>query len=229
MQKTKIEWCDYSWNPVKGLCPTGCWYCYARAMYKRFKWNPELRLDQKELSQLILFKTTYPAPKRIFVGSTIDLFHPQIPKDWIETIVNLTGLCPEHTFIFLTKFPARYAEFDFPKNCWLGVTVTRVDDLWRLCELNNTGCKNLRFCSIEPFLCGLGDIGGAYYWEKHQIKWLIIGALTGPKAQKHPVNRTWVETLLEDAKYANIPVFLKPNLKSVWGLNLIQEFPEERG
>ena len=71
MQKSKIEWCDYTINPVKGLCPVGCSYCYARRMYKRFGWNPEIRYDD------MVWQTGGYMPKgsKIFIGSTIDLFH----------------------------------------------------------------------------------------------------------------------------------------------------------
>jgi protein gp37 len=56
MNKTKIEWCDYTWNPVKGLCPVGCEYCYTHKIYKRFKWNPKIRFDEKELKALSQLK-----------------------------------------------------------------------------------------------------------------------------------------------------------------------------
>ena len=63
MQRTKIEWCDVTYNPVKGLCPMGCSYCYARKFYKRFRWDPTIRLDEKELEAPLRFKR----PAKIFV------------------------------------------------------------------------------------------------------------------------------------------------------------------
>lgn len=211
MQKTKIEWCDYTWNPVKGLCPQACWYCYARAMYKRFKWNPEVRADDKA------FRAPSPGkPTRIFVGSTIDLFHPQIPSPWIDKIIWRAGTEPEHTFIFLTKNPARYAEFDFPDNCWLGVTVTRDRELPMKPFLRDK--KSHLFISYEP----LFEICHVPMWSQ----WNIMGALTGPQAKKHQPDREWVRGMVLASGLMGVPVFLKDNLKAVWGEDLIQEHPE---
>ena len=215
MQKTKIEWCDYSWNPVKGLCPNACWYCYARAMYKRFKWNPRIRADDKA------FCAPSPGkPTRIFVGSTIDLFHPQIPSPWLHKIIWRAGTEPDHTFIFLTKNPARYAEFDFPKNCWLGTTVTRREDMGKICHLGRK--ENIVFISYEPLLDHIA-------FPSDWVDWVIVGAMTGPGANKHQPHKEWVEKIVRRAKRdgINIPVFLKNNLKPIWGPDLIQECPKQ--
>ena len=219
MQKTKIEWCDYTWNPVKGLCPQACWYCYARAMYKRFKWNPEVRFDRKE------FMVEMPQkPSRIFVGSTIDLFHSKIPFNWIQYIRGVAMDHPEHTFLFLTKNPARYAEFDFPDNCWLGVTVTRrYPDM----EKYDWSCfkktKNLRFVSFEPLL---DRVGIPVSNGNPLVDWVIVGAMTGAKKKFYQPEKEWIETILNTCEKENLPVFLKNNLKAVWGEKLIQEWPQ---
>ena len=223
MNKTKIDWADYTWNPVKGLCPTGCWYCYARALYKRFKWDSKIRLDDKELEAP--YHLAHGTSKRIFVGSTIDLFHPNIPTVWIKLILRIVKVEFYHTFIFLTKFPARYAEFDFPKNCWLGVTVTQEEDNWRLDHLKKKAKTNITFVSYEPLL---GVITSIPIW----VKWFIIGCLTGPHAKKYVPHRFNVALMVDAAKPTSwakpfdIPVFLKDNLQKVWGKKLIQEFPE---
>lgn len=242
MQKTKIEWADYSWNPVKGICPNNCWYCYARAMYKRFKWNSEIRLNESEIYSPAFNLN----PKLIFVGSTIDLFHDDIPSKWIRRIIGVCGVCCQHTYVFLTKFPARYAEFDFPKNCWLGVTVTGPQDVWRIeqmainfgksvGELLHGGKRppklNLPFVSLEPFLepiPNLGDSGFGF------MDWVIMGALTGPKAKQHQPKKEWIEKIMkfyvdrwEQQNQNKSALFLKNNLKSIWGTDLIQEWPSE--
>lgn len=245
MQKTKIEWCDISWNPVKGLCPTGCWYCYARAMYKRFKWNPDLRLSRSTLENLSSIPKG--TNKRIFVGSTIDLFHPRIPHTWITDILDEIEREDYHTFIFLTKNPARYAEFDFPDNCWLGVTVTGPQDAWRVEQLAiNFGKSvggalrgdkrpiklNLPFVSIEPFLLPLENLGDHAF---QFMDWVIIGALTGPKAKGRQPRKEWIQEIMafyvkkfEEQGLNKPALFLKNNLKEVWGEDLIQEHPERR-
>ena len=216
MQKTKIEWCDYTWNPVKGLCPTGCWYCYARAFYKRFKWDPEIRLDQEEL----WYRDMPKEPSRIFVGSTIDLFHPKIKTGWIDKILYVVQIprFSHHTFIFLTKFPERYAMFNFPKNCWLGVTVTKPVDEHKIFELEKNE-NNLRFISYEPLLRIPTHIPK---W----IQWIIIGALTGAHSKNYKVDPAWIEVFAQHCGLWKIPIFLKNNLQKVWGKKLIQEFPE---
>jgi len=72
LQRTKIEWTDFVWNPVKGICPVGCFYCYARKMYKRFGWDETIRLDSDELVRpMVLSK-----PSKIFVCSTFEIFSP---------------------------------------------------------------------------------------------------------------------------------------------------------
>jgi len=208
MNKTKIEWCDYTINPIKGLCRNDCWYCYAKRMYKRFKWDKHIRLD------LSVFDLTLKNPSRIFVGSTHDIFGDWIPYHWIQEIINIIKIeWSAHTFIFLTKYPKRYVEFLFPNNCWLGTSKTGIENnqshLWGLFS----GMNNIKFISYEPLL-GEPDILPSYLSRPN---WIIVGGLT-PK----PMHKNWwVEQLIDENK--NIPIFLKDNLK--WG-EQIQQFPE---
>src|SRR3990167_8885005 len=101
-QRTKIEWVrnedgtqGCTINPVKGLCPMGCSYCYARAMYKRFKWNPEIRYDRL---QTYITPFEIKRPSRIFVGSTMELFGDWIKKEWLEHIFKMVRCYKQHTF-----------------------------------------------------------------------------------------------------------------------------------
>ena len=89
-----IGWCEFTYNPVKGLCPEACEYCYARRIYSRFLYDPEIRLDKKEL--LAPYKLKKPA--RIFCGSTIELFHQDIHGDWLRQIVKVIEDNPQHVF-----------------------------------------------------------------------------------------------------------------------------------
>ena len=82
MGRTKIEWTDFTINPVKGKCPMACDYCYARKMYDRFKWNPELRFDPT------VFNNLPTKPAKVFVGSTMELFLPQC-EAWLEKIFDM--------------------------------------------------------------------------------------------------------------------------------------------
>ncbi len=95
MNKTKIEWCDYTINPVKGLCPMACSYCYARAMYKRFKWDPEIKFEPIRDSDL-------PAKSsQIFVGSTMELFGEWVDAFWLDSIFRTVRDNPRHTFYII--------------------------------------------------------------------------------------------------------------------------------
>ncbi len=213
MQKSKIEWTDYTWNPIKGLCPVGCWYCYARKMYKRFKWRSEVLLDT------ICF---YPSkPSRIFVCSTFELFHPVVRKKQRDIIFEFIEDCPQHTFQILTKLP-HLIDRPMPDNVWLGTTITnplveheRAYDL-----LINTKAK-MKFISLEPLLSD-------YYHSVIpilQFDWIIIGRLTG-YGKKYDPNKESLERIAEDCRLEfHTPLFMKNNLKEIWGKPLIQEMP----
>jgi len=103
MQKTKIEWCDFTVNPVKGLCPVDCKdtqgksYCYARRLYRRFHWDETIRLDVDAFLPLLEYQHK---PSRIFLGSTIELFGSWVKPEWLDFIFERVRMLPEHTFIF---------------------------------------------------------------------------------------------------------------------------------
>ena len=155
MQKSRIEWTDYTLNPIKGLCPVDCKdnqgksYCYARRMYKRFKWNPEIRFYGvvnlgRELNQIS-------KPSKIFVSSTMELFGEWINPEWLKIILYAAKLYSQHTFIFLTKCPQNLPH-EWPRNCHVGVSVTnqhQYEDAIKYLKQVNAIVK---FLSIEPLL-----------------------------------------------------------------------------
>ncbi len=214
MAKTKIEWCDYSVNPVKGLCPMACPYCYARRMYKRFKWDETIRLDLDAFQFLTKVKT----PSRIFVGSTMELFGDWVLREWMIDIFSLCDAFKQHTFIFLTKQPQNiYKWSPFPDNCWVGVSVpnefvlardnalTRLDDVQA--KVKFISFEPLQSKMVEPYLLDIGfKIAG--------INWLIIGQQTPPNAKTSP-KIEWVREIVQAADKVGIPVFLKNNLYPV--------------
>ncbi len=215
MNKTKIEYVDYTINPVKGLCKNNCWYCYAKRMYKRFKWDEEIRIDLPSLHYVDKIKE----PSRIFIGSMHDIFGSWVPHHWINSIIGFCDRYPQHTFIFLTKNPSRYKEFVFPQNCWLGTSIENNDNLGRLYDLTiSTKEQNKIFVSFEPLLDDLIDL--PYYApELAKLDWAIIGGLT-PK----PVHKDeWVTILIFNLYQFKIPIFLKDNLK--YSLE-VKEWPE---
>ncbi len=237
MHKTKIEWTDYTWNPIKGICPVGCWYCYARKMYKRFGWNPEVRLDGElfgscqdafapNIKIYEMLDRIKPGSK-IFICSTCELFHPKIHKEWRDAIFQAIKENPQYTFQILTKFPQNI-DRPMPDNVWLGVTVTKEDELDRLMYLSSVQAKNrnkakIRFVSFEPLLEHIQ--WGGYRVEFSSLDWIIVGQLTGHGKLYEPFP-FWISQIKIYAGHYGIPLFMKNNLKKIWGDPLIQEFPD---
>ena len=206
MSKSKIEWCDYAINPVKGLCPVACSYCYARRMYKRFKWAEKVTWWPPAWDLVDTLKQ----PSRIFVGSTFELFHESLPENWMEYNLLSAKKYPQHTFIFLTKRPENLAKWSpFPSNVWVGVSATNQQmydqALLGLFRIN----AKVRFVSLEPLLEKIA----LHLPDKLILDWLIIGQQT-PVSLKTMPRLGWVEGIVAVADKASIPVFLKDNLIS---------------
>lgn len=232
MQKTKIEWVKnpdgtqgYSWNPIKGICPVGCWYCYAKGFYRRFKIGTETPwLDHRE------FGFTIKKPRGIFVCSTFELFHPITKKtkasngtSWRDIIFYAIEHSPNQRFYILTKLPQNI-DRKMPSNVWLGVSVESKNQFWRAQKLylKHDGFK---FISFEPLMgdvvvkeCDFPDVAG-------EFDLIIVGRLTG-HGKKHDPEKGWILDIAGVCRDFNVPVFLKDNLKKIWGPNLIQEVPD---
>ncbi len=216
MQKSKIEWTDYVWNPVTG-CEHQCPYCYARKMANRLKGRYGYPAEEP-------FKPTYHAdkarepdelkkPSKIFVCSMADLFGDWIPNDWITMTLDTVEFNPQHTFIFLTKNPKRYSEFTFPKNAWIGYSTT--GPLYHEWHSNHKG--NIKFISIEPMM---GELVNTAYL--HDTQWVIIGAESGNRKEKVKLDKRWVLNAMELLYEEDIPFFIKNNADGCKG---IQEYP----
>jgi protein gp37 len=223
MNKTGIEWCDLSWNPVTG-CLHACPYCYARRMARRFGKTEDARAFKPEFHQERLDQPLRRRkPSRIFVCSMADLFGQWVTNEWIERVIDVVRRVPRHTFQFLTKNPSRYEGFSFPENAWLGATFT---DQWAF-ELGWRALHrmddNITFISAEPML-GPIRLGQERYGHvpTYRPDWVIIGAQTGPGGRQ-PEQR-WVEDLTRDAWERGAAVFYKPNL--VWPGDSPRDFPE---
>jgi len=220
MQKTKIEWADYSWNPIKGRCPKNCWYCYATKMYDRFKWGDFLRIDYKELDCAMPKK-----PSRIFVGSTIELFHEKIDEHWRSIIFDRIRRYPEHDFIILTKKPD-YIDKELPENVWLGVTITTQKDIWRWDYIQWKSQPRIRFISYEPLIGRITAPPGPGRPADSGPDWVIIGRMTGQGHDLDP-RLDWVLELVKYYQDLKTPVFIKDNLFDIWGTP-IREFPDPK-
>lgn len=246
MDKTKIDWCDSTWNPITG-CLHGCEYCYARGIANRFGGYRDAPGKIVELDGPVvgsLFKREpYPynftptlhryrlnefqdkKGRNIFVCSMADLFGDWVPDSWIEEVFSTCKAVPQHNYLFLTKNPKRYAQLGYSEiglpiyeNMWYGSTITspHMDIYWE--KGVNT------FLSIEPILESFGKMGNVL--KDSPPKWVIIGAETGHRKDKVIPKREWIESIVEQCRKEAIPVFMKSSLDAIWGEPLIQEFPE---
>ncbi|MEM3579265.1 MAG: DUF5131 family protein [Candidatus Bathyarchaeia archaeon] len=218
MNRTKIEWTDYTWNPITG-CKHGCWYCYARKLTQRFKKNFPNGFEPTFHPERLKEPWQLKKPSKIFVCSMSDLFAPWTPQEWREQVMDSILLCPiAHTFQLLTKNPERIPLAVYPKNVWLGATVT-CDDDWHNIEEIKKRVAGVRFVSFEPLLGKL-----PFFVSLKGLDWIIIGKLTG--SRKIKLEKAWVERIVDKAKFNNIPVFMKNNLCPPFEKSeLIQEFP----
>lgn len=178
--------------------------------------------------------------QNIFVGSMSDLFGRWVPTKWIVEVLDICRKAPQHNYLFLTKFPERYVELDHlallphEENFWYGVTITNTNQMKRAADSIGQLRQEVRsFFSMEPLM---EDVARSEAWEMSYngayANWIIIGAMTGPGSESQQPCREWVERIVDDAKnelspFYPIPVFMKGNLRKVWGRDLIQEFPEK--
>ena len=197
MNHTKIEWTDYTWNPITG-CLNGCPYCYARKISDRFhkSFKPEIHYDR--LSQPLKENK----PSKIFVCSMSDFWGKGVPPIWREEVYNIIKACPNHTFQLLTKQPQNITGEDrIPENCWVGVSVSGGDDGWKIGKLLSIIKNNKTFLSYEPVLSSLSIL------SYPGLDWIIIGGLT-PK----PVHdKKHIDNILTEANNWKIPIFIKDN------------------
>lgn len=251
MNKTKIDWCDYTWNPVTG-CYHGCEYCYARKIANRFgKIDDRLKdkFDDLLYSECFakpdnpfpnLFKPTFhryrldepkklKKPSNIFVVSMGDLFGSWVPDSWIKNIFKACKEAPQHRYLFLTKNPRRYESIndDF-ENFWYGATVTD-NKSYELAlssfmqqAVNSENTFNT-FLSIEPILEDINII--SYDGYITLVKWIIVGAETGNRKDKVRPKKEWIIKIKDKCKEMNIPIFMKESLRGLMGNDFVQEFP----
>jgi len=211
--KNGIGWTDYTWNPSTG-CLNNCRYCYAAKIGKRFQGHFKPMFHPERLEEPYKLKK----PSKIFVCSMSDLFGEWIPPDVIEKVIQVARENPRHTFQFLTKNPNRYADFDFPKNCWLGATATKETDNSNVAfDYFLPECKCF-YVSYEPLL---GYIDTIPIW----LNWIIIGAMTGKGSKKYQPKLEWIENIVRQAKNYKIPIFMKRSLQGIWKGELIRQFP----
>lgn len=212
---SKIEWTDATWNPVRGCTKVspGCAHCYAETWAERFRGVPghpyEFGFDLRLAPHLLLEPLRWPKPKMIFVNSMSDLFHKEVPTDYIEAVAKVMQAADWHTYQVLTKRPERMTKLLAGKlafasrlpHVWWGTSVeNRKHGLPRL-ELLRNAPAQVRFLSVEPLLEDLGrlDLSG--------IHWLIAGGESGPGAR--PCERDWIVSLRDQCEEQGVKFFFK--------------------
>jgi len=208
--QSAIEWTESTWNPVTGCSKisVGCANCYAeriakrlRAMgQRRYRNGFEVTLHPEALNEPYRWKKA----RIIFVNSMSDLFHEEIPVEFIQDVFSVMSANKRHTFQILTKRSERLCELapllDWPENVWMGVTIENNDCVARADDLRTVGAA-VRFLSLEPLLGPLLDL------ELNGIGWVIVGGESGPGAR--PMKLEWATNMRDRCLEANVPFFFK--------------------
>jgi len=210
-QLSNIEWTEVTWNPAVGCTKIspGCAHCYAEVMARRLKAMRVPGYENGFKLTLLPHRLEEPLnrtkPTVYFVNSMSDLFHRDIPDDYIRQVFDVIRQSPQHTFQVLTKRAECMATFfktyEPPRNAWLGVTVEdKKHGLPRLDHLRQIPAA-IRFVSVEPMLEDLGrmDLKG--------IHWVIVGGESGPKAR--PMREKWALNVKHQCKAQNVAFFFK--------------------
>lgn len=208
--QSHIEWTDATWNPVTGCTKIsqGCKHCYAERMARRLQAMGSTRyvngfrvtLHPEVLAQPL----HWVKPRRIFVNSMSDVFHPEVPDAFIEEIFSIMARTSQHTYQILTKRPERLARMasslPFPPNVWIGTSVESQDVLYRIDWLRVVPA-HVRFLSCEPLLGPLTNL------PLEGIHWVIVGGESGPRARA--MKREWVLDIRDQCLRQGIPFFFK--------------------
>lgn len=212
---TSIEWTENTWNPVRGCTKItpGCKHCYAETFAERFRGVPghpfEQGFDVRLAPWKLLEPLDWPKPRLVFVNSMSDLFHDEVPSQFIVAAFEVMAAANWHTFQVLTKRPERMRKMlksslefagELP-HIWFGVSVEdQKYGLPRIDVLRDCGVA-MRFLSCEPLLEDLGVI------KLDGIDWVITGGESGPGAR--PVQKEWITSLRDQCESANVPFFFK--------------------
>lgn len=205
-----IEWTESTWNPVTGCTKIsqGCMNCYAERMSLRLKAMGQpnyingFALTTHE--QTLELPLRWKQPQRIFVNSMSDLFHEDVPLEFVEKIFEVMRKASWHTFQILTKRSKRLIELDsqlnWPENVWMGVTVESENYSNRIDDLRRSHAR-VKFLSLEPLLGPLSAL------NLDGINWVIVGGESGPGAR--PIEQNWVTEIRDQCIAVKTPFFFK--------------------
>jgi protein gp37 len=210
MSLSTIEWTEATWNPVTGCSKVsaGCLHCYAERMAARLQ-----AMGQNNYRngfavtchpQMLDLPKRWKKPRLIFVNSMGDLFHEQVPMEFVQQCFAVMSDTPQHTYQLLTKRSERLAELAdalaWSANLWIGVTVESQAEVKRIADLRRVPAA-IRFLSIEPLLGPIEalDLSG--------IHWVIVGGESGPKSR--PMKEEWVMAIRDRCLQEGVPFFFK--------------------
>lgn len=210
MSKSSIEWTESTWNPLTGCTKVsdGCKHCYAERMARRlhamgvdnYRNGFKLTMHPHVLKKPIEWKT----PQLIFVNSMSDLFHWEVPVNFIQQVFQTMRDAHWHRFQILTKrakrLPKIDAQLEWAPNIWMGVSVENDKVTWRIDHLRQTRA-HVKFLSLEPLLGPLPDL------DLSGIDWVIVGGESGPGAR--PMEEDWVLEIRDQCEAAGVKFFFK--------------------
>ena len=215
MNKSKIEWTERTWNPVSGCSKysAGCANCYAETMTRRLKAMGQEKYKDG-FDKVVCHPDALDEPRKVknpsmfFVCSMADLFHKDVPFEFVDRVMHTIANTPRHTYQILSKRSDRLSAYcnwmPIPENAWIGVTVeaeqykNRIDDLR---EVKNFNPDNVTFLSCEPLLSDLGEL------NLDGIDWVIVGGESGPNAR--PMKKEWVLNIQRQCKEQGVAFFFK--------------------
>ena len=208
--KSTIEWTESTWNPVTGCTKIspGCDNCYAERLALRLQamgqpnYADGFKLTVQE--HMLELPLKWRAPQMIFVNSMSDLFHRDVPAEYIQQVFDVMRRAQWHRFQVLTKRSLRLTRLDnnldWQPNIWMGVSVESKDYTFRIDHLRDTGA-HVKFLSLEPLLGPLPKL------NLEGIDWVIVGGESGPGAR--PMRREWVLEIRDQCLKAGVPFFFK--------------------
>jgi protein gp37 len=205
-----IEWTDATWNPVTGCTKIspGCKHCYAERLANRLKLmgqkNYRNGFEVTLQPQMLELPLRWRSPKRIFVNSMSDLFHNDVPLEYIQHVFNIMRRADWHQYQVLTKRAERLEELNhylsWAPQIWMGVSVENTDYVERIDHLRQSGA-HVKFLSLEPLLGPLRNL------NLRLIDWVIVGGESGPGAR--PMDPAWVADIRDQCARAGVAFFFK--------------------
>ncbi|MEO0556200.1 MAG: phage Gp37/Gp68 family protein [Bacteroidota bacterium] len=210
MAQSSIEWTEMTWNPTTGCSKisAGCKFCYAEVMSKRlqamgiekYKDNFEVRTHESALSTPYTWKSS----KVVFVNSMSDLFHKEVPLDFIQQVFKVMNENPQHVFQVLTKRAERlfelHEQLKWTHNIWMGVSIENEKVVDRIDWLRKTKAK-VKFLSLEPLIGPLPNL------NLEKMDWVIVGGESGRKPR--PMKPDWVIDIQEQCEKNQVAFFFK--------------------